>query len=168
VPGEAAWRTAIEAWRAHGRPYLIAYAGWRLAEACLQAGDRAGATSVLREAATTARRLGTRPLLEAIEALAARARLVIETPDADAAPAATREPAAANRSEADRLGLTRREREVLGLVAQGWTNRQIAESLFISENTAGVHVSNILGKLGAATRTEAASIAARLGLTGAS
>jgi DNA-binding NarL/FixJ family response regulator len=52
-------------------------------------------------------------------------------------------------------------------VAQGWTNRQIAESLFISENTAGVHVSNILGKLGAATRTEAASIAARLGLTGA-
>ena len=96
--------------------------------------------------------------------------MAIATPGVEAAgtaPDASTDVPAANRSEADRLGLTRREREVLGLVAQGWTNRQIAESLFISENTAGVHVSNILGKLGAATRTEAASIAARLGLTGA-
>ena len=64
----------------------------------------------------------------------------------------------------DRLGLTRRELEVLPLVAAGHTNKRIAELLFISENTAGVHVSNILGKLGVATRTEAAAIAARLGL----
>jgi DNA-binding NarL/FixJ family response regulator len=60
--------------------------------------------------------------------------------------------------------LTRREREVLALVAEGWTNRQVADHLFISENTAGVHVSNILGKLGASGRTEAAAIAHRLGL----
>ena len=46
----------------------------------------------------------------------------------------------------------------------GRTNRQIAETLFISENTAGVHVSNILGKLGVAGRTEAAAIAVRGGL----
>jgi DNA-binding NarL/FixJ family response regulator len=62
------------------------------------------------------------------------------------------------------LGLTRREREVLPLVAAGLTNKRIAERLFISENTAGVHVSNILGKLGVGTRTEAAAVAARLGL----
>ena len=64
----------------------------------------------------------------------------------------------------DPFGLTRRERDVLPLLVKGRTNRQIAEELFISENTAGVHVSNILGKLGATTRTEAAGIAARLGL----
>ena len=63
-----------------------------------------------------------------------------------------------------RLGLTAREREVLALVALGRTNRQIAEELFISENTAGVHVSNILGKLGVAGRGEAAAVAYRLGL----
>ena len=68
------------------------------------------------------------------------------------------------RDEASRLGLTAREREVLALVALGRTNRQIAEELFISENTAGVHVSNILGKLGVTGRGEAAAIAYRLGL----
>ncbi|HSH32107.1 MAG TPA: LuxR C-terminal-related transcriptional regulator, partial [Actinomycetota bacterium] len=57
-----------------------------------------------------------------------------------------------------------REREVLALLVEGHTNRRIAEELFISESTAGVHVSNILGKLGVATRTEAATVAARLGL----
>jgi DNA-binding NarL/FixJ family response regulator len=71
--------------------------------------------------------------------------------------------AAAPRSD-DPYGLTRREREVLALLVAGRTNRQIAEALFISENTAGVHVSNILGKLGASSRTEAAGVAAKLGL----
>ena len=64
----------------------------------------------------------------------------------------------------DPFGLTEREREVLGLVALGRTNRQIGETLFISGNTAGVHVSNILGKLGVSNRAEAAGIAVRLGL----
>ncbi len=72
-------------------------------------------------------------------------------------------PAAASADD-DPFGLTRRERDVLPLLVKGRTNRQIAEELFISENTAGVHVSNILGKLGASTRTEAAGIAARLGV----
>ena len=67
---------------------------------------------------------------------------------------------------AERFGLTPREREVLSLVAAGRTNRQIGAELFISEKTAGVHVSNILGKLGASGRTEAAAIAHRLGLVG--
>ena len=62
------------------------------------------------------------------------------------------------------FGLSPRELEVLQLVAAGRTNRQIGTELFISENTAGVHVSNILGKLGVASRTEAASAAFQAGL----
>jgi DNA-binding NarL/FixJ family response regulator len=60
--------------------------------------------------------------------------------------------------------LTPREVEVLRLVAAGRTNRQIGEELFISESTAGVHVSRILAKFGVAGRVEAATIAARLGI----
>jgi DNA-binding CsgD family transcriptional regulator len=56
---------------------------------------------------------------------------------------------------ADPAGLTAREREVLALVAQGRTNRQIAQSLVLSEKTVGHHVSSLLRKLGARTRTEA-------------
>jgi DNA-binding NarL/FixJ family response regulator len=55
--------------------------------------------------------------------------------------------------------LTQREREVLRLLSRGLSNRQIGEELFITQKTASVHVSNILAKLGAATRTEAAAIA---------
>ncbi|MBW8485369.1 ATP-binding protein [Actinomadura parmotrematis] len=61
-------------------------------------------------------------------------------------------------------GLTRREAEVLRLVAEGLSNRQVGERLFISGRTAGVHVSNILAKLDVASRTEAAAVAHRLGL----
>jgi DNA-binding NarL/FixJ family response regulator len=61
--------------------------------------------------------------------------------------------------------LSEREREVLVLLAQGASNRQIAERLFITEGTAKNHVSNILGKLQAENRTKAADIARRHGLT---
>jgi DNA-binding NarL/FixJ family response regulator len=60
--------------------------------------------------------------------------------------------------------LTEREREVLVLVAQGVSNQQIADSLVISERTARTHVSNILGKLGVASRTQAALWAIREGI----
>ena len=60
--------------------------------------------------------------------------------------------------------LTPRELQVLGLVASGASNRQIARQLFISEKTVGVHVSNILAKLGARSRTAAAAAAHRLGV----
>jgi DNA-binding NarL/FixJ family response regulator len=60
--------------------------------------------------------------------------------------------------------LTSREVEVVALVAAGQTNRQIATALFITEKTAGLHVSNILAKLGVANRVEAAAVAGRLGL----
>jgi DNA-binding NarL/FixJ family response regulator len=62
------------------------------------------------------------------------------------------------------LGLTPRELEVLALVAEGRSNRQVADTLFISAKTASVHVSNILAKLGVASRVEAAAVAHRLGL----
>jgi DNA-binding NarL/FixJ family response regulator len=73
------------------------------------------------------------------------------TPEASPSPAAS-------------LGLTRREAEVLALVAEGRTNRQIAQALFITEKTASLHVSHILAKLGVAGRGEAAAVAHRLGL----
>ncbi len=63
--------------------------------------------------------------------------------------------------------LTRREIEVLDLLAQGLRNRQIAQRLFLSEKTVRNHISAILGKLHANDRTEAALIAARHGLGGA-
>ncbi|MDP9259604.1 MAG: helix-turn-helix transcriptional regulator, partial [Actinomycetota bacterium] len=66
-------------------------------------------------------------------------------------------------TSADPAGLTAREREVLALVAQGRTNRQIARSLVLSEKTVGHHVSSLLHKLGARTRTEAVRLAAKDG-----
>jgi DNA-binding CsgD family transcriptional regulator/tetratricopeptide (TPR) repeat protein len=65
----------------------------------------------------------------------------------------------------DTFGLSGREREVLALVAQGRTNREIGERLFISQKTVGVHVGNILSKLEVSGRVEAAAVAIRLGLT---
>jgi DNA-binding NarL/FixJ family response regulator len=59
------------------------------------------------------------------------------------------------------LGLTAREAEVLALVAEGRTNREIATELYISAKTASVHVSNILAKLNVKTRTQAAALAHR-------
>ena len=61
-------------------------------------------------------------------------------------------------------GLSEREREVIGLIARGLTNREIAEALVISEKTARNHVSNILDKLGLTRRSEAAAYAVRHGM----
>ncbi len=152
-----AWAAAVAAWDRAGRPYAAAYARYREAEARLAAkGDRGLATAALREAHETATRLRAEPLAREVSALAARARLSLEPDAPDATPAEA--------DEAPTLGLTPREREVLALVAFGRTNRQIADELFISENTAGVHVSNILGKLDVKGRGEAAALAYRLGL----
>jgi DNA-binding CsgD family transcriptional regulator len=156
----AAWLQAADRWLARNRPYCRAYARWREAEALLAHGQRATATSALREAAETAAGLGAGPLMDAIAALARRARIPIAVPEPEAA---RPEPGPGDRAAAE-LGLTPREREVLELVAQGQTNRQIAAALYISVYTAGVHVSRILGKLGATSRTEAAAMAYRRGI----
>ena len=74
-------------------------------------------------------------------------------------------PEANGSRDADTFGLSHREREVLALIAQGRTNREIGDRLFISQKTVGVHVGNILSKLGVSGRVEAAAVAIRLGLT---
>jgi DNA-binding NarL/FixJ family response regulator len=70
------------------------------------------------------------------------------------------------RSEPKTEPLTEREREVLALVGQGASNKEIASALFITERTARTHVSNILGKLGLSSRTQAALYAVENRLTG--
>lgn len=97
---------------------------------------------------------------EARAALAAFDRLGA-TPDADAAAAFLRDLGVKGRTGPKNLELlSKRELEVLRLVAQGLSNPEIAERLFISTKTAGHHVSNILSKLGLRSRTEAAAFAA--------
>jgi len=159
VPDPEAWRAAVEAAAPTPDVWLDAYARYRLGEALLGAhAPRHDSEQALGAAHRAAVALGARPLIGWIETLARRARLTIEELPPDAQPTLEGDGAP------DRQGLTSREREVLALVAEGYTNRRIAEALFISESTAGVHVSNILGKLGVASRTEAAAVATRLGL----
>jgi DNA-binding NarL/FixJ family response regulator len=67
-------------------------------------------------------------------------------------------------SDEDPFGLTPRERQVLALLADGRTNREIGQTLYMAEKTASVHVSRILSKLDVRSRTEAAALAHRVGL----
>jgi DNA-binding CsgD family transcriptional regulator len=153
------WRRAATLWDRLSFAYPAAYARFREAEALLASrGPRPEAERALRAAHQTVVRLGAGPLRREIELLARRGRLQLAEP-ADA----TRQ-AKAPRSQAESLDLTPREVEVLVLLAKGWTNRQIAQELFIAEKTASLHVSHILAKLGVAGRGEAAAVAHRLGL----
>jgi DNA-binding NarL/FixJ family response regulator len=145
----AAWRAVVEAF-GYGHVPETARARLRLAAALLAADEREAAAEELRAAHAAAVALGAEPLRAAVVALARRGRLETGLPGARPV-----DPAAV---------LTPRELEVLGLLAQGRTNRQIGAALYISEKTASVHVSNILGKLGAGGRTEAVALAAGRGL----
>jgi DNA-binding CsgD family transcriptional regulator len=160
--GPDPWLAAVAAWEHADEPYPLAYALLRLAEAHSAAGDLPAATRAVREAHGLAERTGAGPLAAEAAALARRARLSLEPGSGPAEPAGDLAPA----DELARFGLTDREREVLHLVAAGRSNPEIARALFISAKTASVHVSNILAKLGAATRTEAAVKAHELGVLG--
>lgn len=164
-PDPAAWREGAAAWDAIGFPHQRAYARYREAEAILATGGRdAGADEALTAAWTTAGELGARPLAEAIARLARRARIPLPGTGIGAPGGRGTATDASRPTPAAASGLTPRELEVLALVAEGRTNRQIGEQLFISQKTASVHVSRLLAKLGAATRGEAAAIARRDGL----
>ena len=143
------WQDAVERWMDIPELYPAAYARYRHAEA-VGAIDRASAVDSLVQAQRIAAELGAEPLARAIDALARRVRLRL---------AGTASETRGN------YGLTSREREVLAMLTQGASDRDIAERLFISAKTASVHVSNVKAKLGVSTRIEAATIGVRLGVT---
>jgi len=156
----AAWCTVIEAFayeapeRATGG-YRQAYARLRRAEALLAAGaghgsDQGAVVADLRATQEVAECLGAEPLAAAAAAMAVRAGVRL---DVEAHPVAATSDV-----------LTPRERSVLALVADGRTNRQVGTELYISEKTVSVHLSRVMAKLGAASRTEAVTIAYARGL----
>jgi DNA-binding CsgD family transcriptional regulator len=166
---EAEWRRANgdndpELWQAvlnafgSGFVYEYARTRWRLAEALVEAGRREDAEREWRAAVIAADQLGAAPLRAALDDLGRRARLSAgiagrtghDGPHGGAHSGPERGPLA---------GLTGRELEVLELLAAGQSNKEIGAELFIAPKTASVHVSNILAKLGAGSRTEAAAIA---------
>jgi DNA-binding CsgD family transcriptional regulator len=147
---------------------------------------RADAREPLQASVSLAMGLRARPLLRRLRELAGRA-LITLPPEVDAlldepapapsGPVVTRGPVPGATAPAsvtvvarppagggDTFGLSKRELEVLALIAQGRTNREIGDRLFISQKTVGVHVGNILAKLGVSGRVEAAAVSIRLGL----
>lgn len=148
APDPLLWREAVAAF-GYGAVYEQALCRWRLAEALLLADDRAAAADELRAADATATALGAKPLQDAVRRIARRARIALD-------------PEASPRERIDLF--TPRERAVLQLVAQGRTNRQVGDELFISEKTVSVHLSRIMAKLGAARRAEAVAVAYDRGL----
>ncbi|MDM8086300.1 AAA family ATPase [Cellulomonas cellasea] len=145
----ARWQAATEAF-AYGHHYDGACTRARWAEALLASGDRLGASREAARALLDAQQMGAEPLRAWVAALARRGRLDVPGVRAPAVDL-----------------LTAREAEVLALVADGLSNRQIGERLFISGKTVSVHVSNLLAKLGASGRAEAVDVAHRRGLIGA-
>ena len=162
-----AWQAVVDAF-GPAFSYETARSRWRLAEALAEAGRRADAEREWSLALAVADQLGAEPLASALRDLGRRARLARPAAPGGLERRAGRQRAGRprpGRGPADVLaGLTSREREVLRLLVAGRSNREIAAALFIAPKTASVHVSNILGKLGAASRGEAAAIAAAAGL----
>jgi DNA-binding CsgD family transcriptional regulator/tetratricopeptide (TPR) repeat protein len=151
----ARWEAIAERWSALGFPLDEAYARLRCAECLALDGERSTASEAVGAGLRIASEVGSRPLYDELDSLARRARL--DPPDAQT-------DGARSRDTVEGLGLTERELSVLELVAEGKTNRQIDEELFISDKTASVHVSRILAKLDVGSRVEAATAAQRLGI----
>ena len=79
-------------------------------------------------------------------------------------PAPSAQPFSLNEERQKKLGITKRELEILELIAQGMSNREIAEKLFVSENTVKTHSSRLFDKLGAKRRTQAVQLGQEMGL----
>jgi DNA-binding NarL/FixJ family response regulator len=144
------WRAVVETF-GPGFVYESARSQWRLAEALAEVGDRDEAQRQWQLAAAAADKLGATRLRAAVADLGRRARLGSSSRAVAGSPLSV---------------LTSRELEVLRALAGGRSNKEIAAELFISGKTVSVHVSNILAKLGAASRTEAAAIAHDNGVRG--
>ena len=152
VPPDAqAWRGAAAAWDAAGRPWEAGWARLSAAQASFAARDGSAGREALEAVLATAAALRSEPLRAHALELARRARVRLGEPP---------------REREDPDAPTGRELEVLELLAEGHTNPQIAERLFLSPKTVGIHVSRLLQKLGAHTRGEAVAIARRRGLIG--
>ena len=148
------WGVAAERFRTLGLLSPTAYAELRAIESLVLAGARPAAVApALRTVHAIALDIGCPPFLEEVLSMGRRTGISLG--------------AGADEAEIDaaaELGLTSREFEVLRLLADGLTNRQIGEELFITPKTASVHVSRVLTKLGVANRAEAVATAHRLGL----
>jgi DNA-binding NarL/FixJ family response regulator len=144
-----AWQESVRAFAAFGHVYEVARARVRLAAVQRAAGDIAAAKVESEAAREVAERLGAQPLLRELRGLTGH-------------DAAAVRPAVKRESQT----LTPREQEVLTLVATGRSNRDIAQQLFISAKTVSVHISNVLVKLEATSRTEAVAVARRRGILG--
>jgi DNA-binding CsgD family transcriptional regulator/tetratricopeptide (TPR) repeat protein len=162
APDPDLWLIAAREWATIGRPHDEARAHLRAAEAVLASRPGSAARRTAAEQLITARRLaeglGAAPLLEEIDKLARLARgdtgrRGTARDHAEPASAPERPPA-----------LTDREQQVLALLADGLTNREIGDALYMSPKTASVHVTHILEKLGVESRVQAAALAVRLGL----
>lgn len=182
-PGElrGVWEDTVQAFQVLEHPFEVARSQARLAAVLRALGERAAAQQLVDQAGQSADRLGALPLLSEVRAMGpgsgssagtgtgARTGTGGRAPSADGVAAAGASGAvgavgSAGGSAPALPALTPRELEVLRLVEQGRSNGQIARQLFISTKTVSVHVSNILAKLGAAGRTEAAALARRHGL----
>jgi DNA-binding CsgD family transcriptional regulator/tetratricopeptide (TPR) repeat protein len=139
-----AWRDTVAAFERFGHVYETARSRARLAAVLYAAGQPAEAKTAADLARAAATTLGAKPVLDELRALSGGGSAV-------------------GRAVKSREGdsLTARELEVLRLVATGRSNREIAQQLFISAKTVSVHISNVLAKLDAASRTEAVAIARR-------
>ncbi len=139
------WRDVEACFVEFGHVHELAIVRVKLAGILRAGGDLPGARAVGDRAREAARQLGAQPLLDELVWVGSAAQ-------------------DSGRGAGGTVALTAREREILGHVAEGRSNGEIAKLLFISAKTVSVHVSNILGKLDAAGRTEAAAIARRDGL----
>jgi DNA-binding CsgD family transcriptional regulator/tetratricopeptide (TPR) repeat protein len=169
-PNPDVWSRAAETWENLGHPYPTAYAWFRHADSLFSLHARAaGGLTALRRSYRIALSLNAQPLIAEITSLATRARLSLEEPAPRVGPSAASprqdgNPAVVFAGDTTPevtpsllAELTEREIMVLAEIAQGRTNREIAQHLFISEKTVSAHVSHILSKLGVHSRVQASA-----------
>lgn len=142
-----AFEDAVDLFVASGEPFEAAKARLGLAEALVRLDRLSAAQAVASEAGASLDALGAAPAAQ-------RAKALVERLGGGSG----------RRAPGPRSGLTRREVEVLALVADGCSNREIAERLVVSEHTVHRHVANVLTKLGVPSRAAAVAVAAELGL----